>query len=145
VITGYGEQLKPFLVETLTSLGATVHEGPVPKTPQASWETPEIGVEMLPDTYDDQNWTTCHARLTATLECADKKLAIERSNNLLAFIARRIQLNVEWGLPKVLGNKPPWLPGAKITAMRPATASTDFTNIALVWECDFPTALGGLR
>lgn len=143
MVTGYGERVKPYLVQTLTDMGATVHEGAVPKTPEASWETPEIGVEMLPDTYNDDNWTTCHSRLTVILECADKELALERSNNLLALVSRTILFNTEYGLPKVLGVKPAWLPGAKIAASRPPTAEIDPSNITLIWECEFPTACGG--
>lgn len=144
MITGYGEKVKPYLIATLTGLGATVREDVVMKTAEALWETPELRVEMLPDTYDELNRATCHARISAVLECADKDQALERSNNLLALIARQIIFNVEWGLPKVAGHKPYWFPPAVIRGSRPATEVMDPHNIALTWECDFRTALGGI-
>ncbi len=144
MITGYGEAIKPFLLATLTSVGAVISESVVIKTAEADWEKPNIRVEMLPDTYDKENWTTSHARLSAILECADKEAALERSNNLLALVARKILFNVEFGLPAIAGVKPVWLPGAAVKGSRPATDAMDPHNITLVWECDFPTACGGI-
>ena len=144
MITGYGEAIKPYLVATLTSVGAVVSEDVLLKTPEADWETPHIRVEMLPDTYNENNWTTCHARITAILETADKEHALERSNDLLALVARKIFFNVEFGLPKIAGRKPVWLPGATVKASRPAVDAMDPHNINLVWECDFPTPCGGI-
>jgi hypothetical protein len=144
VITGYGEAIKPYLVATLTSVGCVVAEDVVLKTPEPTWETPNVRVEMLPDTYDGDNWTTCHARITAILETADKEQALERSNNLLALVARKILFNTEFGLPEVGGNYPVWLPGATIRGSRPEVDAMDFMNIKLVWECDFPTPCGGI-
>ena len=145
MITGYAEAIKPYLVATLTSVGCVVNEGKLLKTPEADWETPNVRVEMLPDTYDANNWTTCHALITAILETADKEQALERSNNVLALVARKILFNTEFGFPRIGGARPVWLPGATIKASRPATEAMDFMNIKLVWECDFPTPCGGLR
>ena len=131
-------------MQTLTDLGATVHEGPVPKTAEPDWETPEIQVEMLADTYDGINWTTCRARLRAVIECADKELVVERSNNLLARVARRILRNVELGLPRIAGKRPPWLPGSRVVASGPTGNAIDPHNIELVWECEFITPCGGI-
>lgn len=144
MITGYGEKLKPYLVQTLTDLGATVNEGQVPKTPEAQWETPELGVKMLGDVYGAANWTTSRARITCILECLDKELAIERANNLLAFVARRILRNVEYGLPYIGGARPPWLPGSTVSGSRPAEKAIDYHNIELTWECEFLTPCGGI-
>lgn len=143
MITGYGEQVKPYLIATLESVGAVVSEAKATKTAESKWETPNIFVEMLPDTYDDQNWTTCHARLKAIIECAEAEKALERANNVLSLIAQRIIFYTEFGLPVLSGVKPVWLPGATVKGSRPTKGEINPHNIPLVWECDFPTACGG--
>lgn len=144
MITCYGEALKPYLVQTLTDLGCVVHEGPVPKTAESKWETPEVGVEMTGDKYDGINWTTSTFRLTSTIECAHREHAVERANNVLGLVARRILRNVEFGLPRIAGKRPLWLPGSKVSGSRPTGEAIDSHNIKLVWECEFLTACGGI-
>lgn len=143
MITGYGEVIKPYLILTLQSVGAIVDEGVLIKTAEPDWQTPNIFVQMLPDTQDSDYWTTCHANLQATLECADAEAALERANNVLSTITRRILFYTEYGLPVIGTTKPVWLPGAAVKTSRPGKAEMDPHNIALLWECDFPTACGG--
>jgi hypothetical protein len=137
VSTSANEIVKPYLEAVLAEVGTNYEDA----VRIGVFDTDiEFNIEMLPETYNNLNWATCHARVTSVIRNADRPEANQQVSDLINHVARLIQRRAERNQPVILGKGPPWFPPIGITATQDKSKPTQLT---VVWELDIPTAIGG--